>query len=60
MNKIHLTSNYDRRVVFGAKQYGGIGCIDMRVEAGLEAISTIVRNLRTPGHGQSIIKVFLQ
>ena len=32
----------------------------MRVEAGLEAITTIVRTLRTPGHGKSIIKVFLQ
>ena len=60
LNKLHLSSKHDRRLVFAAKQYGGLGCIDLRVEAGLEAITNIVRTLRTPGHGQSIIKVFLQ
>ena len=32
----------------------------MRIEAGLAAIDTIVRTLWTSGHGQSIMKMFLQ
>ena len=32
----------------------------MRIEAGLAAIDTIVRTLRTPGHGQSIMKYCLK
>ena len=50
---------YARDIVFGPKDLGGIGCLDMRIEAGLGAIETIVRNLRTPGHGQTIITTFL-
>lgn len=55
LNKLHFSSKHDRRVVFAAKQYRGLGCIDMRVEAGLEAITNIVQTLRTPGNSQSII-----
>ena len=60
LNKMGFPRKYDRRVVFGPKIRGGLGCLDMRVEAGLGAIETIVRNLRTPGHGQSIINIFLR
>ena len=59
MNKMGFVRTYARSIVFGPKDYGGIGCLDMRIEAGLGAIETIVRHLRTPGHGQSIISAFL-
>ena len=60
MNKMDFVRTYARNIVFGPRDYGGIGCLDMRIEAGLLAIETIVRNLRIPGHGQSIIRTFLQ
>ena len=59
MNKMGFIRTYARDIVFGPKDLGGIGCLDMRIEAGLGAIETIVRNLRTPGHGQTIITTFL-
>ena len=48
LNKMGFPRAYDRRVVFGPKEKGGLGCLDMRVEAGLGAIETLVQNLRTP------------
>ena len=45
LNKMTSPQNYARRAVFGPKERGGLGCLDMRVEAGLGAIETIVRNL---------------
>ena len=59
MNKMGFIRTYARAIVFGPKDLGGIGCLDTRIEAGLGAIETIVRNLRTPGHGQTIITTFL-
>ena len=60
MNKMTFPRNYDRRIVFGPIERGGLGRLDMRIEAGLAAIDAIVRTLRTPGHGQSIMKIFFQ
>ena len=59
MNKMEFVRTYARDIVFGPKDLGGIGCLDMRIEAGLGAIETIVRNPRTPGHGQTMIKICL-
>ena len=59
MNKMGFVRTYARSIVFGPKDYGGIGCLDLRIEAGFGAIETIARHLRTPGHGQFIISVFL-
>ena len=45
MNKMGFVRTYARDIVFGPKDLGGIGCLDMRIEAGLGDIKTIVRNL---------------
>ena len=52
MNKMGFIRRYARDIVYGPKEFGGIGCLDMRIEAGLLAVETIVRNLIIPGHGQ--------
>ena len=58
MDKMGFVRTYTRDIICSPKGYGGIGYLDMRTEASLLAIETIVRNLRTPGHEQSIIKTF--
>ena len=60
MNKMGFIRKYARDIVYGPKEFDGIGCLNMRIEVGLLAVETIVRNLRIPGHGQSIIKTFLE
>ena len=55
-----FTRTYSQDVLFGPRSFGGIGCIDLRIEAGLAAIETIVRNLRIPGKGQSIMMHMLE
>ena len=45
---------------FGSRSYGGIDGKDCRTEQGLSVIQDFMRTLRTPGNGQSILKVFLR
>ena len=50
---------YNRELLFGPESLGGIGAYDLRIEAGLSGVETIVRNFRTPGNSKSIILLFL-
>ena len=59
-NKLSLNRNHSRELIFGTVEIGGLGAIDLRIEAGISGIETIIRNLRTPGTAQSIILLFLQ
>ena len=46
-------------MVFGPRSHGAIESIDLRSEQGIQIIDNLMRTLRTPGNGQSIVKVFL-
>ena len=59
-NKLHLNRHHSRELLFGPVDFGGLGAIDLRIEAGISGIETIIRNLRTPGTAQSIVLLFLQ
>ena len=59
-NKLKLIQNHSQELLFGPVEFGGLGAIDLRIEAGISGIETIIRNLRTAGTAQSIILLFLQ
>ena len=59
-NKLHLNRHHSRELLFGPVDFGGLRAIDLRIEAGISGIETIIRNLRTPGTAQSIVLLFLQ
>ena len=46
-------------MVFGPRSYGAIEGIDVGNEQGMQMIDNLMRTLRTPGNGQSMVKVFL-
>ena len=50
---------HNRDLFFGPEALGGIGAYDLRIEAGLSGIETIIRNIRTPGNARLIILLFL-
>jgi hypothetical protein len=60
MNKIGLARTHAHVLVFGPISYGGIGCNDLRIEQGLDAIQNLIRQLRTPGYGKQLAMIFLQ
>ena len=49
MNKIGVARTHAHAWVFGPRLYGGIGCNDLRIEQGLDAVHNIIRQLQTPG-----------
>ena len=50
---------YAQAMVFGPRSDGAIEGIDLRSEQGIQIIDNLLRTLRTPGNGQSMLKVFL-
>ena len=46
--------------MFGPTTHGGIGSIGLRIEQGIMIVTKKVRTLRTPGHGQDILRIFLK
>ena len=60
LNKIGIIRTYPHSLVFGSRDYGGIGCNDLRIEQGLASVENLVRQMRTPGYGKDIATVFLR
>ena len=59
-NKLGFRHNYLHAIVFGPHSHGGIGCLDLRTEAGLGTLKKVIHNLWKPGHAQAIIMIFLK
>ena len=51
---------YLQAVVFGPVTHGGIESIDIRIEQGIMIVTEVMRTLRTPEHGQDILRIFLR
>ena len=51
---------YAQAIVFGPTTHGGLGSIDLRIKQGILIVIEIMRTLRTPGHGQNILRMFLR
>ena len=60
MNKIGIARTHAHVLVFGPRSYGGIGCNDLRIEQGLDAVQNLIRQLRTPGYGKQLVTIFLR
>ena len=60
MNKIGLARTHAHALVYGPSSYGGIGCNDLRIEQGIDAVQNLIRQLRTPGYGQQLATIFLR
>jgi len=60
MNKIGIARTHAHVLVFGPRAYGGIGCNDLRIEQGLDAVQNLMRQLRTPGYGKQLATIFLR
>jgi hypothetical protein len=60
MYKMGIARTHAHVLVFGPKPYGGIGCNDLRIEQGLDAIQNLIRQLRTPGYGKHLATIFLR
>jgi len=60
MNKIGIARTHAHVLVFGPRAYGGIGCNDLRIEQGLDAVQNLIRQLRTPGYGKQLTTIFLR
>ena len=59
LHKMGFPCTYPQAVVFGPATHGGIGSIDLRIEQGIMIVTEVMRTLRTPGHGQNILQIFL-
>jgi hypothetical protein len=60
MSKIGIIRTHAHAPVFGPRSYGGIGCNDLRIEQGLDAVENLTRQLRTPGYGSKLAIIFLR
>jgi hypothetical protein len=60
LNKIGLARTHAHALVFGPRAYGGIGCNDLQLEQGLDAIHNLIRQLRTPRYGKQLATIFLR
>jgi hypothetical protein len=60
MNKIGIARTHAHALVFGPRSYGDIGCNNLRLEQGLDAIQNLIRQLRTPGYGKQLATIFLR
>ena len=59
LNKMGFPCTYPQAVMFGPATPGGIGSIDLQIDQGTMIINEIMTTLRTPGHGQDILQIFL-
>ena len=53
-------STYAQAIVFGRTTHGGIDSIGLRIEQGIMIVTEIIQTLRTPRHGQDILRIFLK
>ena len=60
LNKIGVARTHAQVLVFDPRSYGGIGCNDLRIKQGLDAVQNLIRQLRTPGYGKQIATIFLR
>ena len=60
LNKMGFPPTYAQAIVFGPTTHGGLGSIDLRIEQGIMIVIKIMRTMRTPGHGQDILRIFLK
>ena len=60
LNKMGFLRTYPQTIVFGPTTHGGLGSINLRIEQGIMIVTEILRTLRTPGHGQNILRIFLR
>jgi hypothetical protein len=60
LNKIGIVRTHAHTLVFGPRSYGGIGCNDLRIEQGIDAIENLLRQFRTPGYGKQMATIFLR
>jgi hypothetical protein len=60
MNKMGIARTHVHALVFGPRSYGGIGCNDLQMEQGLDAVQNLIRQLRTPGYGNQLATIFLR
>ena len=60
LNKMGFQRTYAHAIVFGPQSHGGIGGIDLRIEQGIMIINEVMRTIRSPGHGQDILRIFLR
>ncbi|OEU19894.1 hypothetical protein FRACYDRAFT_235957 [Fragilariopsis cylindrus CCMP1102] len=60
LNKISIARTHAHALVFGPRAYGGVGCNDLRIEQGLDAVQNLIRQLRTPGYGKQLAMIFLR
>ena len=58
-HKLHLPKSHPEALLFGPRRYGGLGSLNLKIEAGLSGVETIIRNLRTNGNARTIITLFL-
>ena len=57
LNKIGMARTHAQVLVFGPRSYGGIGCNNLCIKQGLDAVQNLmvqnlIRQLRTPGYGK--------
>ena len=55
-----IPCTYPQAVVFGLATHGEIGSIDLCIEQRIMIVTEIMRTLRTFGHGQDILQIFLR
>jgi hypothetical protein len=60
LNKMGIARTHVHTPVFGKRSYGGIGCNNLRIEQGLDAIQNLIRQLRTPGYRKQLATIFLR
>ena len=51
---------YAHSIVFGPRTHGGIRAIDLTTKQGIMIIYEVMRTIRTPGHGQELLRIFLR
>ncbi|OEU09351.1 hypothetical protein FRACYDRAFT_248200 [Fragilariopsis cylindrus CCMP1102] len=55
-----IARTHAHALVFGPRSYGGVGCNDLRIEQGIDAVQNLIRQLRTPGYGKQLATIFLR
>ena len=60
LNKLHFSATYAHAIFFGSRSFRGLDGKDFCTKQGLSVIHDFMQTLRTPGNGQSILKVFLR
>ena len=60
LNKMGFIHTYPQSIVFGPRSHGGIGAIDLTIEQGIMIIYEVMKTIKTPGHGQELLRIFLR